>query len=101
MREERWSCGGDLLARISHHLFGTGDERVCERLAEIAEIGAPLTKWHEMGSFDSRAACEEARDEYAGPGSRPENVAECLAAGYPGLNSHPGLTGRGRLWTVR
>jgi hypothetical protein len=96
MREESWACGGDLFARISHQLFDTGDEKICEQLAGIADISAPLIKWHETGSFESRGACEEARDKYVAlPGSRPENVAKCFPGGYPGL------TARGRVFTVR
>jgi hypothetical protein len=96
MRQESWACRGDLFAGIARQFFGTGDEKSCEQLAGIADISAPLIKWHEMGSFEDRDAYEEARDKYvAVPGSRPENVAECFPDGYPGLS------GRGRLWTVR
>jgi hypothetical protein len=62
MREDSWSCSGGLLATLSHDLFGTGDQNVCEQWAKIADLTAPLSKWHEMASFDTLDACEQARD---------------------------------------
>jgi hypothetical protein len=96
MREDSWSCSGSLLATISHDLFGTGDQNVCEQWAKIADLSAPLSKWHEMASFDTIGACEKARDDYTiVPGAQPENVAQCFAT------SNPRLTGRGQQIMVR
>jgi hypothetical protein len=65
VREDSWFCSGGLLATVSHDLFGTGDQTVCEQWAKIADLTAPLSKWHEMGFFETPGACEEARDRYA------------------------------------
>ena len=86
MREDSWSCSGGVLATLSHDLFGTGDQNVCEQWAKIADLTAPLSKWHEMASFDTLDACEKAHDEYATiPGTHPENVAQCFATSNPRL----------------
>jgi hypothetical protein len=96
VREDSWFYSGGLLAAVSHDLFGTGDQKVCEQWAKIADLTAPLSKWHEMASFDTLDSCEEARDRYAAvPGTQPENVAQCFATG------DPLLTGRGRQIMVR
>jgi hypothetical protein len=96
MREDSWFCSGNLLATLSHDLFGTGDQKLCEQWEKIADVNSPLSKWHEMGSFETLGACEKARDGYAAvPGTQPENVAQCFATG------NPRLTGRGRQIMVR
>jgi hypothetical protein len=96
VREDSWFCSGGLLATVSHDLFGTGNQTVCEQWAKIADLNAPLSKWHEMGSFETSGACEETRDRYAAvPGTQPENVAQCFAT------VDPRLTGRGRQIMVR
>src|SRR5437867_4355918 len=82
MREDSWFCSGALLAMLSHDLFGTGDQKVSEQWEKITDINSPLSKWHEMGSFETLGACEKARDGYAAlPGSQPQNVAQCFETG--------------------
>jgi hypothetical protein len=96
MREDSWSCSDGLLATLSHDLFGTGDQKVCEQWEKIADVNSPLSKWHEMGSFETLDACEKVRDGYAAlPGSQPQNVAQCFETG------EACLTGRGHRILVR
>jgi hypothetical protein len=96
MREDSWFCGGALLAALSRDLSGTGDQKLCEQWEKIADVNSPLSKWHDMGSFETLAACEKARDEYAAvPGPQPQNVAQCFETG------DTRLTGRGHRIMVR
>src|SRR5690349_21647479 len=82
MREDSWFCSHGLLATLSHDLFGTGDQRLCEQSEKIAYINSPVSKWDEMGSFESLDACEKVRDGFAAvAGSQPQNVTQCLEAG--------------------
>jgi hypothetical protein len=41
MREDSWSCSGGLLATLSHDLFGTGDQKLCEQWEKIADLNSP------------------------------------------------------------
>jgi hypothetical protein len=95
MREDSWFCSDRLLATLSHDLFGTGDQKLWEQWEKIADVNSPLSKWHQMGSFETLDACEKARDRYAAlPGSQPQNVAQCF-------KTSDALTGRAHRIMVR
>ncbi len=87
MSETNWLCGTSLPATASHELFGTGNEKECARWAEIADMNAPLSEWHEASPFETLSDCEEGQKrliDAAKPGS-PEHGAKCIATDDPRL----------------
>jgi hypothetical protein len=62
MREDSWSCSGVCWPRSLTTFSETGDQNVCEQWAKIADLNAPLSKWHEMGSIDTLGSLRESSE---------------------------------------